>query len=130
MILSEKIQRSRKSRIINNLEEEKKQERIRIADEKKGNSGGENLQKKITDVLNKLPRKERENYLAEEEGERKLELKTIKENMWKKWGENTIPRGKQEIDFDNSKLEGRLKNKEAEREEKLKRDKERKRTLM
>ena len=60
--------------------------------------------------------------------------------MWKKWRENTIPRGKQEIDFDNSKLEGklekldaikeRLKNKEAEREEKLKREKERKRTLM
>ena len=50
--------------------------------------------------------------------------------MWKKWRENTIPRGKQEIDFDNSKLEGRLKNKDAEREEKLKRDKERKRTLM
>ena len=61
MILSEKIQRSGKSRRINNLEEEKKQERIIIADEKKGNSAGENLQKKITDVLNKLPRKEREN---------------------------------------------------------------------
>ena len=84
-------------RRMRNLEEGRKQERLKIAAYKKGKVRDEQLQKKITNVLTALPRKEKDNYLAEEERERKLELKTIKENMWKKWRkrrENTIPRGK------------------------------------
>ena len=69
-----------------------------------------------------------------------MELKLIKENMWKKWRkrmENNMPRGKDEAEFAKSDLKGKLEKLErikekmsiekSDREEKLRRDKERKR---
>ena len=43
------------------------------------------IQRKITDNLGKLPISEREKFLREQERQRKIELKEMKENLWKNW---------------------------------------------
>ena len=65
--------------------EEKKRERLNKVAEKKETLKQNLLQRKITDSLKKLPPKEREKYGRDEERKRKIELKEVKENIWKKW---------------------------------------------
>ena len=42
-------------------------------------------QRKTTETLKKIPETDRKKLQLEEERKRKIELKYIKENMWKKW---------------------------------------------
>ena len=91
-------------------------------------------------ALETLPIREKEKFLAEEEKARRLELRAIKENIWKKWRnrrEGTVHKSGEEKDFEKSEMEKtlekleriieRIKSEEIERGERQERDRERKR---
>ena len=91
-------------------------------------------------ALETLPIREKEKFLAEEEKARRLELRAIKENIWKKWRnrrEGTVHKSGEEKEFEKSEMEKklekleriieRIKSEEIERGERQERDRERKR---
>jgi hypothetical protein len=61
------------------------QERLILPEKKKGKYRERMIQKRITDSLRKLTRNEREEFLMEEEKQRKQDLTEAKEKLWKKW---------------------------------------------
>ena len=128
------------------LEEKRKSEEERKADRlEKCSREKEKLQKKIVEekisaALRSLPREERERYIAEEEKEKRIEMKTIKENIWKKWRnrrEENRQKSGEERDFEKAdkshrlekleKIIQRLKSEELEREAMKEKNRERKR---
>ena len=123
------------------LEEERKVERLKTCERERRRFEKGVLKDKIVVALETLPLMERENFLAKEERERKLEMKSVKENLWKKWRNRraeTMPKSGEEKEFERSELEKklekldriieRIKSEEREREERRERDKERKRS--
>ena len=64
------------------------------------------LQGKITESLKKLPENEIELFLREEKKKRKMDLKEVKQNLWRKWRKNGEPQ--QEKEEDMEKTRGKL----------------------
>ena len=64
--------------------QEEREDRLAKVAEKQGKIHSNMTQRKITETLNKIPETDRKKLLLEEERKRKIELKYIKENMWKK----------------------------------------------
>ena len=62
-----------------------KNTRLRPAQEQKHSTLTRTTQKKITKTWKKIPEHERRHLLAEKEKRRRLELREIKLNIWKKW---------------------------------------------
>jgi hypothetical protein len=95
------------------LEEERKMERLRKCEKEKENFETRNLNVKIMMALETLPIREKEKFLAEEEKARRLELRAIKENIWKRWRnrrEGTVHKSGEEKVFGNRKWRKSLKS--------------------
>ena len=103
---SEEEERAKKT-----AEEEKKRERLRRAAEKKETSKERETQRKLTDTWKRIPQNERRKVECEESRARKLEMREIKENIWKKW------RGRDR----NGLTEVEKREKEVKRKEELQR---------
>ena len=121
-------------------EEERKTDRLEKCNREKEKLQKKIIEEKISAALSSLPREERERYIAEEEKEKRIEMKNIKENIWKKWRnrrEENRQKSGEERDFEKAdkshrlekleKIIQRLKSEELEREEMRERNRERKR---
>ena len=64
---------------------EEKNRRLELAKVQKEETLKTIKQKKITEAWKKLPEVERNRYIEEEEKRKRLELKEMKSNIWKKW---------------------------------------------
>ena len=84
--------------------DQKRKERLEKVGAKKAVEKEKLIQRKITEAITRLPDIEKKRMLEEEEKEKRLELKEIKENVWKKW------RGKGE------KKDKRLENPKSRKE--------------
>ena len=61
--------------------------------------------------MSSLPREERERYIAEEEKEKRIEMKNIKENIWKKWRnrrEENRQKSGEERDFEKADIKSQI----------------------
>ena len=63
---------------------ERKEERLTKIAERRGKIKATAIQRKITETILKIPETDRRTLQQEEEKKRKIELKHVKENMWKK----------------------------------------------
>ena len=88
------------------LEDKEKDKRLAKGKEKKLAFIHENLvQKKVTEIWEKLPLDDKENFRREEERKKRFELREAKINIWKKWrGKETKPEGKTNIENQEEKL--------------------------
>jgi colicin import membrane protein len=126
---------------VRKIEEERKAERLRKSERKKGKFEERKINEKIIVAIETLPKREREIFLADEEKRRRLELRSIKENLWRKWRnrrEENDQKSGEEKEFQKSeggkmlekldKIIERLKFEEKDRDERREQDRERKRT--
>ena len=67
------------------IEEERKTDRLKKVEREKGRFEERKLDERISVAIENLPDREREVFLADEEKKRRLELRSIKENLWRKW---------------------------------------------
>ena len=58
---------------------------MRKSEREKGKFEERKINEKIIVAIETLPKREREIFLADEEKRRRLELRSIKENLWRKW---------------------------------------------
>ena len=92
-------------------EEGRKLERLAKCEREREKFKSKAIDGKIMVALEALPVGERENFLAEEERERRREMRSIKENLWKKWRnrrEGTVHKGGEEREFEKSEKENWL----------------------
>ena len=85
-------------RLVEMQEVSKKQERLRKVSRKKEEMREKLTQKKLTESWLKIPEREREKFRSEEERKKRLEIKEVKENLWR-WRakkKETASKGKKE----------------------------------
>ena len=137
-----KWRKSAERREIELKQEEEKRERLAKARGKEEECKKRQVQKKITEVLEKLPENRREIIRREEEREKRILLKEAKEEMWRRWrqkkGRNVngwkrrTPGREEEMKELNTMLdraESELKTYEIEMERRTKEERERNKRL-
>ena len=65
--------------------EKEKQDRFRVIKEKRKDMEKKQKQQTLTDMMKKLPEKEKEILEMEERKMQRLELQEIKHNLWRRW---------------------------------------------
>jgi hypothetical protein len=127
----------KKNKLIEKRKEEERKEQKSKADEKKRDihekENQKGVQMKITESLKRLPENERELFMREEGQRKRVELKEVRENLWRKWrgaGEGKILERKKNIDELNEqlrRLEERTENwkKQEEKNRRLREKRER-----
>ena len=66
------------------IEEERKTDRLKKVEREKGRFEERKLDERISVAIENLPDREREVFMADEEKKRRFELRSIKENLWRK----------------------------------------------
>ena len=97
----------------NKIEEREKKERFEMVSYKKEKlkekEAIKKTNKKISDMLETIPKVEAERIEMEIRNREKIELKEIKENLWKKWrGKKRISENKTKIPKEADKLQEKL----------------------